>query len=138
MSKAIDNLQAAMLKAMTERPSVGGFPYLAETLRAAGVKINEWTLPSCQSLYLTDAGPVVMQGQSLISNTTDVPMFDEKAVIHALREDQAGRTTFPEFLAAIWLAGVTRYVVDFPGRQVTYFGCNGESYVEAYPAMTLD
>ncbi|WP_455425704.1 DUF1398 domain-containing protein [Dryocola sp. LX212] len=138
MSKAIDNLQAAMLKAMTERPTVGGFPYLAETLRAAGVKVNEWTLPSCQSLYLTDAGPVVMQSQPLISNIANVPMFDEEAVIHALREDQAGRTTFPEFLAAIWLAGVVRYVVDFPGRQVAYFGCNGESYVEAYPAITLD
>lgn len=138
MSKAIENLQTAMLKAMTERPTVGGFPYLAETLRAAGVKVNEWTLPSCQSLYLTDAGPVVMQGQPLISNIANVPMFNEEAVIHALREDQAGRTTFPEFLAAIWLAGVIRYVVDFSGRQVTYFGCNGESYVEAYPAMTLD
>ena len=137
MSKAIENLQTAMQKAMTERPTVGGFPYLAETLRAAGVTINEWTLPSCQSIYITDNGPVVMQGQPLVTNIADIPVFDEKAVIRALREDQAGRTTFPEFLMAIWQAGVVRYVVDFTGRRVTYFGCNSESYVEAYPEVAI-
>lgn len=68
MSKTIENLQAALQKAMTARPAVGGFPYLAETLRAAGVTINEWVLPSCQSLYLTNLGPVIMQGQPLIAN----------------------------------------------------------------------
>lgn len=137
MSKAIENLQAAMQKAMAGRPVVGGFPYLAETLRAAGVKINEWALPSCQSLYFTDHGPVIMQGEPIVVNITDVPVFDEGKVIHALREDQAGKTTFPEFLAAIWLAGTVRYVVDFNARHVTYFGCNGESYVEEYPDMKL-
>jgi uncharacterized protein YbcV (DUF1398 family) len=62
MSNAITNLQAAMQKAMVGRPSVGGFPYLAEVLRSAGIKTNEWTQPSCQSLYITKDGPVVMQG----------------------------------------------------------------------------
>jgi uncharacterized protein YbcV (DUF1398 family) len=78
-----------------------------------------------------------MQGQPLIANIADVPAFDEKAVIYALREDQAGRTTFPEFLTAIWQAGVVRYVVDFTNRRVTYFGCGGESYVEAYPEVAV-
>ena len=36
MSKAIENLQAAQQRAMASRPKVGGFPYLAETLRRAG------------------------------------------------------------------------------------------------------
>lgn len=138
MNKAIDNLQGAMQKAMAGRPDIGGFPYLAETLRAAGVKINEWTLPSCQSLYITDYGPVVMQGQPLVTDIREVPTFNKSAVIHALRDDQTGKTTFPQFLAAIWHAGTTRYIVDFTTRQVTYFGCNGESYVEAYPEMKVD
>ena len=38
---------------------------------------------------------------------------------------------------AIWQAGVVRYVVDFTGRRVTYFGCNSESYVEAYPEVAI-
>ena len=60
MSKAIDNLQAAQQRAMALRPKVGGFPYLAETLRQAGVTRNLWFLPACQSLYLTEEGPVLI------------------------------------------------------------------------------
>lgn len=37
MGNAIENLQAAQKHAMTIRPKVGGFPFLAETLRRAGV-----------------------------------------------------------------------------------------------------
>jgi hypothetical protein len=33
---AIENLQAALQRAMEIRPKVGGFPYLAETLHLAG------------------------------------------------------------------------------------------------------
>ncbi len=38
MSKAIENLEAAQRQAIAIRPRVGGFPYLAETLRRAGTK----------------------------------------------------------------------------------------------------
>ncbi len=50
MSKAIENLKAAQQRAMAGRPKVGGFPYLAETLRSAVVTRNRWALPSCQSV----------------------------------------------------------------------------------------
>lgn len=137
MSKAIDNLQAAQARAMSGRPKVGGFPYLAETLRRAGVTRNLWFLPACQSLYITHDGPVVTLGSPLTTGTGDVPPFDRDALIRALREDQAGRTTFPEFLAASWRAGTIRYDVDFEARTVTYYGCLGEEYVEAYPAIEV-
>jgi uncharacterized protein YbcV (DUF1398 family) len=65
----------------------------------------------------------------------DVPAFDRDALIRALRTDQAGEGTFPEFLEASWRAGVIRYDVDFAARTVTYLGCNGEVYIEAYPAV---
>jgi uncharacterized protein YbcV (DUF1398 family) len=100
MSKAIENLQAAQQRAMAIRPKVGGFPYLAEALRQAGVTRNLWFLPACQSLYLTKDGPVVTQGAPLLTGTVDVPPFDREALIKALRTDQAGESTFPEFLAA--------------------------------------
>ena len=138
MSKAIETLQAAQKRAMAGRPKVGGFPYLAETLRRAGVKRNLWCLPSCQSIYLTNEGPVVTQGAPLISGTVDVPAFDREALIRALRTDQAGESTFPEFLSASWLAGVVRYDVDFDARTVAYYGCNGEEYVESYPAAHIE
>src|SRR6516162_1694333 len=100
MGKAIENLEAALRKAMAIRPKVGGFPYLAETLRQAGVTSNIWSLPSAQSLYLTSQGSVVTLGTPLMSGTVDVPPFDREALIAALRTDQAGMSTFPEFLAA--------------------------------------
>ena len=138
MSKAIENLEAAQKRALAVRPRVGGFPYLAETLRRAGVTRNFWFLPTCQSLFLTNDGPVVTQGTPLAAGTVDVPLFDRGALISALRKDQAGESTFPEFLAASWRAGVVRYDVDFTARTVAYFGCNGEEYVEAYPAVEID
>ena len=137
MSKAIDNLAAAMKTAQAIRPRVGGFPYLTEVLRKAGVRRNVWSLPSGQSLFLTQDGPVVMQGQPLITGAVDVPVFDEQALIKALRVDQAGESTFPEFLEATWRAGVVGYDVDLEGRTVAYQGCNGEEYIEAYPAVTV-
>jgi uncharacterized protein YbcV (DUF1398 family) len=137
VTKAVDNLQAALQRAVAGRPAVGGFPYLAETLRRAGVTRNLWYLPACQSLYLTEQGPVVSQGVPLVSGTVEVPPFNREALITALRTDQAGESTFPEFLAASWRAGVVRYDVDFNGRIVTYYGCNGDEYAEQYPAVEI-
>ncbi len=137
MSKAMENLQAAQQRALALRPKVGGFPYLAETLRRAGVTRNLWFLPACESLYMTGAGPVVMQGAPLLNGAADVPPFDERALIAALRKDQAGDSTFPEFLSSAWRAGVLRYDVEFGERTVTYYGSNGEAYAERYPAVEI-
>ncbi|MES1228319.1 MAG: DUF1398 domain-containing protein, partial [Armatimonadota bacterium] len=104
MSKATQNLQSAMHHAQSVRTKVGGFPYLAEVLRQAGVTRNLWSLPSCQSVYVTDAGPVVVQGDPIISGMVDVPAFDSQALISALRTDQAGQGTFPEFPDRAWKA----------------------------------
>src|SRR6185312_15353310 len=96
MSSAIENLQEAQQRALSIRPKAGGFPVLAEVLRQAGVRKNQWFLPAGESLYLTDLGPVVSQGEPLVSGLADVPAFDREAVIHAIRTDQAGESTFPE------------------------------------------
>ncbi len=71
MSRAIENLQAAQKRAMAVRPEAGGFPYLAEVLRQAGVKRNLWFLPSLQRIYITDDGPVLeRQETGRIHNAT--------------------------------------------------------------------
>ena len=137
MSAAVEKLEEAQQRAMAGRPKVGGFPYLAETLRRAGVKRNLWYLPACQSLYLTDAGPVMVVGAPLATGMVDVPRFDREALIAALRTDQAGRSTFPEFLIASWRAGIVRYDVDLDARTCTYYGANDEAYIEGYPAVEL-
>jgi hypothetical protein len=60
-----------------------------------------------------------------------------RILIRALRIDQAGNSTFPEFLTSSWRAGVVRYDVDFTARSVAYYGCNGEEYIEEYPAIDV-
>ena len=59
-------------------------------------------------------------------------------LVAAWRTDQAGNSTFPEFLAALWRAGVVRYDVDLVARTVAYYGCNGEEYIESYPAIEVE
>ena len=78
-----------------------------------------------------------MQGTPLLQGAADVPAFDREALVTALRRDQAGKSTFPEFLDASWRSGVVRYDVDFAARTVTYYGCNGEQYIESYPAVDI-
>jgi len=138
VSRAAENLIEAQKLAMNIRPKVGGFPYLAEALRAAGITRNSWSLPACQSVYHTKYGAVVQQGTPLVSGTTEIAKFNRDALIQALRTDQAGKSTFPEFLKSSWEAGVVRYDVDFENRKVTYYGALGESYVEDYPAVDIE
>jgi len=137
MSNAIENLKSAQQRAMAVRPKIGGFPYLAETLRRAGVTRNLWFLPACQSVYLTEQGMVVDQGRPLVTGMADVPPFNRDALIAALRADQAGESTFPDFLDATWRAGVVKYDVDFLARTCTYYGVGDERYVESYPAADV-
>lgn len=137
MQNPQNQLQAAMKYAMEHRPKVGGFPFLAECLRQAGVEKNIWTLPSAQSAYIMKDATLVQQGTPLVSGMVEVPVFDEQALIKALRTDQAGESTFPEFLMATWNSGVVTYEVDFSVRTVSYYGARGESYVESYAAVDI-
>lgn len=123
---------------MANRPKIGGFPFLAECLRLAGVEHNLWSLPGVQSIYIMKDDVVVQQGTPLITGISDVPDFNEESLITALRTDQAGESTFPEFLLASWNAGVIRYDVDFSARVVSYYGVRGECYKESYPAVTIN
>jgi uncharacterized protein YbcV (DUF1398 family) len=132
---AVELIGEALARAAAERPAVGGFPQFADSLRRAGIRRNRWYVPAALALYETEAGPAVMQGASLIDGAAPIGDFDPQALVVAIRADQAGESTFPEFLAAIWAAGVFEYEVDFTARSCTYFGADrGERYVERYPA----
>lgn len=137
MSQSVNKLIEAQKHAMSIRPKVGGFPVLAEVLRQAGVQMNRWTLPSCQSLFFMKDAVVVQQGTPLVSSVHEVPKFDRKLLIASIRADQEGRSTFLEFLEAAWKAGVIGYDVDFIGRKVVYYGALGDSYLEEYAAVEV-
>jgi len=136
-SAAIENLLAAQQRGFSLRPQIGGFPVLAEALREAGIRFNEWFLPSASCTYVTDLGPVAFQGKPLIEGAAPIAEFNPQALVAAIVADQAGETTFAEFLHAAWRAGVVRYMVDFGARTVTYFGVDGSNHAEAYSAVEL-
>jgi uncharacterized protein YbcV (DUF1398 family) len=138
MTDAIQNLERALDKGAAVRPAIGGFPYLAAALHASGVRRNLWYLPAMQAVYLTDLGPVVSQGEPLLRGTTTIAPFDRDGVVAAIRTDLEGRSTFPEFIAAIWSSGVWRYEVDLDARTCTYLGHDGSRHIESYDAVTLD
>ncbi|OPF75402.1 DUF1398 domain-containing protein [Streptomyces antioxidans] len=134
---AIDHLRAALERGEAARPKAGGFPYLAESLRRAGVTHCRMAVPANAFLYLTEHGDVVVQGEPLATGFALAPRFDEAALIAALRSDQAGETTFPEFIRGCWDAGIVWYDVDTEARTCTYYGTGGDSYTEDYPPVTL-
>jgi len=80
-----------------------------------------------------------MRRAHLVNGAVDLPAFNEQALVKALRVDQAGESTFPEFLDATWRAGVVRYDVDLEARTVAYQGCNGEesSKLSVQPLMGI-
>jgi Phage envelope protein len=134
----INHLKQAMEKSEKVRPKIGGFPYLAECLRQEGFTKNTWYLPSGDSFYFSQDDSLVISGTSLIEDMHKCPAFDESLLIKALRMDQAGQTTFPEFLMNIWEAGVVQYDVNFINRYVSYYGSNGEEYREDYLEVHID
>ncbi|MFG2608450.1 DUF1398 family protein [Streptomyces sp. NPDC048514] len=137
MNTAIDNLKAARERAAAVRPKVGGFPYLAEALRQAGVAAYHYTVPGGTSVYLSDAGPVVSQAAPLVDGMAEIAPWDEGALIAAIRADQEGLTAYPEFVSGCWRAGVLRYEVDLTARTCSYHGALGDSYTESYPHVDL-
>ncbi|WP_405940917.1 DUF1398 family protein [Streptomyces sp. NBC_00207] len=137
MISATENLRAAFERASAVRPKVGGFPYLAEALRQAGVSRCRMAVPSNAMLYLTTAGPVAVQGEPLCTGMVDVAPFDREALVAALRRDQAGETSFPEFVEGCWKAGVVWYDVDLGARTCSYYGADGDGYTESYPVVEI-
>ena len=137
MTASTAHLMTALDDAAATRPAVDGFPHFAETLRGAGIRRIEFTLPSMQSLYLTDLGPVMVSGEPIVDGPVEVPAFDDAALRTALRDDRAGKLAFPQFALAAWHAGVVGWIVDLDARVCTYRGAAGERFDESYSGVSL-
>lgn len=138
MSNAIDNLNKGMMRAAAIRPKVGGFPYLAETLRQAGVTRNVWSLPACQSLFLTNDGPIVVQGAPLVSGSVSGILIDE---MEQMPSSSAYRKRFGSLHRVYSIVGFT------PERDFAYIEINralrdthlqhlNEAFRKFHPSLT--
>jgi uncharacterized protein YbcV (DUF1398 family) len=122
MSAPTNIVRAALSHGAAIRPRVGGFPHFAECLLQAGVRHVDVTVPTASTVYVLADTAVLKQGDTL------------QAVIRA---DQAGETTYAEFVASSWAAGVIAYQVDLDVRTCTYHGAHGEHYVETYDPVDV-
>lgn len=80
---------------------------------------------------------IVLQETPLKIMTESVPSFEKTLLIAAIRADQTGKSTFPEFLEALWKSGIVQYEVDFFAHTVTYHGARRETYQESYPKVSV-
>lgn len=133
----VETITRAQERGAAIRPTAGGFPYLAESLRRAGVTRITVTVPSWTTVLATARGSVVQQGTPMTAATTEVPPFDLDAFVAALRANQEGHNTYPEWMEATWRAGVVWYEVDLAARTCTYHSPAGDTYVEDYPAVDI-
>lgn len=100
----------------------GGFPFFTDVLFRAGVLSNTWSLPACQSLYVTRRGRVKIPGASLML-PQELPPLDNKKLYQALRRAREEYDKhFRAFLFELCAAGVVNYTVDCIARTVTFYG----------------
>jgi uncharacterized protein YbcV (DUF1398 family) len=81
-------------------------------------------------------------GDSIVIPVDHPPMpiavaFSPTGVQAAVRQAQRGEIFYPEFLKQTFAAGCVGYFVQLTGRQVIYFGRDGEQHVERFPWASL-
>lgn len=113
--------------------SAKNYPDLAGRLLAAGV--SSYTVDASSSLiiYRLDEGLIHVGGHA--SKPLEIAHdFDESLTLKAIRDNQQGRTTFPQFMQGIAEAGVRFYEASLKTDRpkVTYIGIGG-FYEEEIP-----
>jgi uncharacterized protein YbcV (DUF1398 family) len=61
--------------------------------------------------------------------------FDKNALQNAIRGAQRGEVKYLQFMELSMKAGCVGYIVWIKGRHVTYYGRNGETYIEPFPSI---
>ena len=108
------------------------YPDLAARLINAGVLSYTVEVSSCIMLYRFANGVIHL------SEKTDAPgaieaAFSEELTVKAIRDNQQGKTTFPQFMQGMAQAGVRFYEATLDANpRVTYIGIGGY-YTEIIP-----
>jgi len=109
------------------------FPEIVGNLSA--INVERYHADYCRheiTYYLTDGDSVVV---ATPHPTHDLgAAFDPATVESAVRQSQRGEHTYLDFIRKTMAAGCVGYFVQITGRQVHYFGRNGECHTEKIPA----
>jgi hypothetical protein len=108
------------------------YPNLVAKLISIGVQSYTGEVSTGIRLFRFNVGVHELHLQNNIArNVNDDFNFD--LTVNAIKDNQQGKTTFPEFLNEIAKAGVRFYEATFTGNlRVTYIGAGG-FYEEAIP-----
>ncbi len=109
------------------------FPEIVQRLGALGVE-RYHTDYSRQEItyYLADGDSLVVSTPHPAHRTA--PEFSATDVESAVRQSQRGEHTYPDFVQKSMAAGCVGYFVQITGRRVLYFGRDGQTHTECFPA----
>lgn len=109
------------------------YPDLAQKLAQAGVQSYTVDVSSSIILYQLAEGETELHSQS-ISPRGIVEAFDQELTIKAIRDNQQGKTDYPQFMEDMATAGVRFYCAILTGvnKRVVYVGIGG-LYEELIP-----
>ena len=110
------------------------FPEVVEKLIATGVERYDADLSRMELRHYAGDGESHVAALPL-ADAPEVPeAFSGPGVRSAVAAAQRREVDYPEFLRRIMTAGAVGYTAFLRGRKVVYFGRDGESHVEPFPA----
>ncbi|MDN3550402.1 DUF1398 family protein [Mucilaginibacter aquaedulcis] len=120
-------------KLKTAYATAKSYPELAAKLIDSGILSYTVEVAAGLMLYRLADGETIFH-DSDIEPKVIAARFNTEQVIKAIRDNQQGKSTFPEFMDAIATAGVRFYEATLNGDQkrVTYMGSGG-FYQEEIP-----
>jgi uncharacterized protein YbcV (DUF1398 family) len=115
--------------------SARNYPDLAQSLIGIGIQSYTVDVVTGIILYRFVEGNNVIHADEVQSRQVAV-RFDERLTIQAIRSNQQGVTTYPQFMDEIAKAGVRFYEATLNGsnKRVTYIGAHGQ-YEETIPVQ---
>lgn len=108
------------------------FPESVARLIKAGFESYYADLLSLKKIYFSKNNTYIHDFK-LTTKKEVAAHFDRSSVVQAIREIQADKIQYQEFLRKIMDAGVIFYVVFMTGKKVIYFGRHGEQHIEEFP-----
>lgn len=109
------------------------FPEIIGRLASHGVERYHADYSRQETTYYLANGESLVVPVPHPDHETAVP-FSAAEVEAAVRQSQRNEHSYLDFVRKTMAAGCVGYFVQITGRQVQYFGRNGEAHVERFPS----
>lgn len=108
------------------------FPEIVQRLLAAGIELYYADLLAVNKTYYSKSSAFTLAClETAKHEIADEFLIGE--VKDAIKQSQAGKIKYQEFLKKVKAAGVISYMVFLKGRKAIYFGRKGEQHIEEFP-----